>query len=203
ALAAAGVGRHGRLREQEGGAPVAPLKARRKDVLEPLVARHQGRIFKIAGDGVLIDFGSAVSAVQCAIDLQKGMAVANGDLPEDRHIVLRVGINLGDVIVEGGDRYGDGVNIAARLEGIAEPGGILISGTTYEHARNKVKADFEDLGAQTLKNIAEPVRAYRVAGLPTVAVSAPKPTTAKPSIAVLPFVNMSGDPEQEYFSDGI
>ena len=125
------------------------------------------------------------------------------DQPEDRHIVLRIGVNLGDVMVEGSDLYGDGVNIAARLEAIAEPGGILVSGTAYDHVKNKVKVGFDDLGPQTLKNIAEPVRAYRVAGTPAVAVAASKPTTDKPSIAVLPFTNMSGDPEQEYFSDGI
>ena len=109
-------------------------------MLDPLVSKHQGRIFKLTGDGVLIEFDSAVNAVQCAIDLQHGMAAANADLAEDRHIVLRIGVNLGDVMVEGGDLYGDGVNIAARLEGIAEPGGILISGTTYDHVKNKVKA---------------------------------------------------------------
>src|ERR1043165_3411172 len=134
--------------EADEAGTLAALKARRKSVLEPLVARHQGRIFKVTGDGVLVEFGSAVKAVQCAVDLQHDMAAANRDLPEDRRIVLRIGINLGDVIVEGGDRYGDGVNIAARLEGIAEAGGILVSGTTYDHAKNKVNAAFEDLGAR-------------------------------------------------------
>ncbi len=131
------------------------------------------------------------------------MAAANRDQPEDSHIVLRIGVNLGDVMIEGNDLYGDGVNIAARLEAIAEPGGILISGTAYDYVRSKIKVGFDDLGAQILKNIAEPVRAYRVAGTPVVAVAATKAPTDKPSIAVLPFTNMSDDPEQEYFSDGI
>ncbi|MGH6933524.1 MAG: adenylate/guanylate cyclase domain-containing protein, partial [Dongiaceae bacterium] len=141
--------------------------------------------------------------VQCAVDLQQGMAGANQGQPEDRQIVLRIGVNLGDVMVEGGDLYGDGVNIAARLEALAEPGGILVSGTAFDHIKSKVKVGFEDLGAQNLKNIAEPVRAYRIAGTLAVAVVRTRTTTEKPSIAVLPFTNMSGDPEQEYFSDGI
>ncbi|MCI0431108.1 MAG: tetratricopeptide repeat protein, partial [Rhodospirillales bacterium] len=203
AILAADVVGYSRLMEADEAGTLAALKAWRGDVLKPLVARHRGRIFKLMGDGVLVEFGSAVNAVQCAVDLQRDTAAVSADLPEDRRIVLRIGVSLGDVMVEGADLYGDGVNIAARLEGIAEPGGILVSGAAYDQVRNKISVGFEDLGAQTLKNIAEPVRAYRVAGLPTVAVSAPKPRTANPSIAVLPFVNMSGDPEQEYFSDGI
>ncbi|MGH6932194.1 MAG: adenylate/guanylate cyclase domain-containing protein, partial [Dongiaceae bacterium] len=179
------------------------LKARRKEVLDPLVAMHLGRVFKTSGDGVLVEFASAVNAVQCAVDLQQGMAAANEGQPEDRHVVLRIGVNLGDVMVEGGDLYGDGVNIAARLEALAEPGGVLVSGMAFDHIKSKVKVGFDDLGPQTLKNITEPVRAYRVTGTPTVAVTAPKSASDKPSIAVLPFTNMSGDPEQEYFSDGI
>ena len=129
AILAADVVGYSRLMEQDESGTLATLKARRKEVLEPLVVRHQGRIFKVAGDGVLVEFGSAVNAVQCAVELQRGMAAANGDLPEARHIVLRIGVNLGDVMVEGSDLYGDGVNIAARLEGIAEPGSVLVSGT--------------------------------------------------------------------------
>ena len=203
AILAADVVGYGRLMEQDEAGAMATLKARRKGVLEPLVARHQGRIFKVTGDGVLVEFGSAVNAVQCAVVLQHGMAAANVGLPEARRIVLRVGVNLGDVMVEGSDLYGDGVNIAARLEGIAEPGGVLVSGTAFDYVRNKVSAGFEDLGTQTLKNIAEPVRVYRVVGTPRASVATPKVASDKPSIAVLPFVNMSGDPEQEYFSDGI
>jgi adenylate cyclase len=189
--------------EQDEASTMAVLKARRKEVLKPLVARHQGRIFKFTGDGVLVEFGSAVNAVQCAIDLQHAMVAANAALPDDRRIVLRIGVNLGDVMVEGNDLYGDGVNIAARLEALAEPGGILVSGTAHDYVRNKVKVGFDDLGTQTLRNISEPVRAYRVTSTPAVAIAAPKPATDKPSIAVLPFTNMSGDPEQQYFGDGV
>jgi TolB-like protein/class 3 adenylate cyclase/cytochrome c-type biogenesis protein CcmH/NrfG len=203
AILAADVVGYSRLMEADETATLAVLKALRRDVLSPLAVRHQGRIFKVTGDGVLIEFGSAVNAVQCAIDLQRGMAAANQGQSADRQIVLRIGVNLGDVVVEGSDLYGEGVNIAARLEGIAEPGGILISGTAYDHIRNKVKAGFDDLGPQSLKNIVEPVRAYRLIDRPSVVVSVPKTGADEPSIAVLPFTNMSGVPDQEYFSDGI
>ena len=203
AILAADVVGYSRLMAADEVATLAALKSRRRDVLDPLVAKHQGRIFKTTGDGALVEFASAVNAVLCAVDLQLGMAAANNGQSEVLHIVLRIGVNLGDVMVEGSDLYGDGVNIAARLEGIAEPGGILVSGTAYDHTKNKTKVGFEDLGAQALKNIAEPVRAYRVTGTPAVAATSPKPVSDKPSIAVLPFTNMSGDPEQEYFSDGI
>ena len=174
AVLAADVVGYSRLMETDEAGTLVALKARRRDVLDPLVARHQGRIFKTTGDGVLVEFASAVNAVQCAVDLQQGMAMANGGQPENWHIVLRIGVNLGDVIVEGSDLYGDGVNIAARLEALAEPGGILVSGTAYDHVRKNVKTGFDDLGAQTLKNITDPVRAYRVAGTPTVTVAVPK-----------------------------
>jgi len=203
AILAADVVGYSRLMEQDEAGTLAALKARRRGVLAPLVAEHYGRIVKVMGDGVLVEFGSAVNAVDCAVELQKKMAAANEGAADDRRIVLRVGINLGDVVVEGSDLYGDGVIIATRLEAIAEPGSILVSGTAYDHIKGKVKAGLEDLGAQSLKNFAEPVRTYRVTGIPTVVVSGPKTGTEKPSIAVLPFANMSGDLEQEYFSDGI
>jgi TolB-like protein/tetratricopeptide (TPR) repeat protein len=203
AILAADVVGYSRLMEQDEVGTLTALKERRKGILQPLVAEHSGRIAKVMGDGVLVEFASAVNAVACAVELQKRIATANVSLPDDRHIVLRIGINLGDVMVEGSDLYGDGVNIAARLEGIAEPGGILISGTTYDYIKNKVDVGFDDLGTQTLKNIAEAVRVYRVAGTPRVSVAIPKAATDKPSVAVLPFTNMSGDPEQQYFSDGI
>src|SRR5262245_13639026 len=203
AILAADIVGYSRLMEQDETGTLVVLKARRREILDPLVAQHQGRVFKVTGDGVLVEFASAVNAVQCAVDLQQGMAAANDGQPEERHIVLRIGVNLGDVMVEGSDLYGDGVNIASRLEAVADPGGILVSGTAYDYVRNKVKAGFEDLGAKTVKNIARPVHVYRVAGKPAVSAAPLRLTTDKPSIAVLPFSNMSGGPEQEYFSDGI
>jgi adenylate cyclase len=203
AILAADVVGYSRLLEQDEAGTLAALKERRKGILQPLVAEHHGRIIKVMGDGVLVEFASAVNAVACAVELQKRMAAANDGLLEQQRIVLRIGINLGDVIVEGGDLYGEGVNIASRLQGIADPGSILVSGTAYDHVRNKTGVSFDELGTQTLKNIAEPVRVYRVVGTPHVSIAASKASTEKPAIVVLPFVNMSGDPEQQYFSDGI
>jgi TolB-like protein/Tfp pilus assembly protein PilF len=203
AILATDVVGYGRLMEADEAGTLAALKARRKEAFEPLVVRHQGRVFKVTGDGVLVEFASAVNAVRCAVDLQEAMAAANASEPEDRHIVLRIGVNLGDVIVESGDLYGDGVIIASRLEAMADPGGILVSGTAYDHIKNKIKASFDELGAQSLKNVAEPVRAYRVAGTPAAPIATSRLAADKPAIAVLPFTNMSGDPAQEYFSDGI
>jgi TolB-like protein/Tfp pilus assembly protein PilF len=217
AILAADVVGYSRLMGEDEAGTLALLKARRKQVLQPLVARHHGRVFKVTGDGVMVEFSSAANALQCAIDLQQAFADANGapvrgntkgnDIRDNdigaADIVLRIGVNLGDVMVEGNDLYGDGVNIAARLEAHAEPGGILISGTTYDYVQNKIKAGFDDLGRQTLKNIAQPVRVYRVSGTPTAGVAAPRSPADKPSIAILPFTNMSSDPEQEFFADGL
>lgn len=202
AILATDVVGYSRLMGKDEAGTLTALKARRKDVLEPLVAQHKGRIFKVTGDGALIEFASAVNALQCALDIQSAMISANNDLADDDRIVIRIGVHLGDVLVEGSDLYGDGVNVAARLESIADPGGICVSEDAYRQVRNKVTCAFDDLGPQNLKNIAEPVRAYRAAASKSDRKAA-IPLHDKPSIAVLPFANMSGDPEQEYFSDGI
>jgi TolB-like protein/class 3 adenylate cyclase/cytochrome c-type biogenesis protein CcmH/NrfG len=205
AIMAADVVGYSRLIELDEAGTLAALKDRRRSILTPLVAEHHGRIVKVMGDGVLVEFASAVNAVQCAVELQKKMAAANDGVTDDRHIVLRVGVNLGDVIVEGGDLYGDGVIIAVRLEAMAEPGGVCLAGSVQEQVGTKLPLTFDDLGPCEVKNIAKPVRAFHVrfahyeAKPPTASQSA----QAKPSIAVLPFTNMSGDPEQQYFSDGI
>ncbi len=200
---------YSRLMGEDEAGTLARLKTLRKDLVQPEITGGRGRIVKLMGDGLLAEFPSVVEAVRCAVDIQKGMAGWEANLPEERRIRLRIGVNLGDIIVEGSDIYGDGVNVAARLEGLAEPGGICISSKVYEEIRNKLPTAFEDLGEQEVKNIREPVRVYRW----TEAVADPQPVTPgaeealplpdKPSIAVLPFTNMSNDPDQEYFSDGI
>ena len=161
-ILAADVVGYSRLMEQDEAGTMALLRARRQDVLMPSVAQHGGRVFKLMGDGVFIEFTSVVNAVECAVDIQKAMQAQNASIPTHRHILLRIGINLGDVIVEGGDLYGDGVNLAARLESLADPGGICISGDVYRQVRSKLNLDFQDLGEQKVKNIAEPVHAFRV-----------------------------------------
>jgi adenylate cyclase len=189
---------------------LAALRSYREQLIEPEVAAHGGRVVKLMGDGVLVEFASVVDAVECAVAIQQGMAARNADQPETRRIVFRMGINVGDIIIEGNDIYGDGVNVAARLEALAEPGGICISRSAREQVQNKVPISFADLGERTLKNIERPVHVYYVMLEGRQAGNEPSPSAAPPaavsekaSIAVLPFVNMSGDPEQEYFADGI
>src|SRR5215510_3071411 len=197
---------------------LALLRKNRSEHLDPLLARYQGRLVKLTGDGALVEFASAVDALSAAIEFQQTMAEANRDQPADTALVFRIGLHLGDLIVDGDDLYGDGVNIAARLEAEAPAGGILISRTVHEAVAGRVKATFDDLGGLALKNIERPVQAFsvrwepsdwqlpvtsEVAAAPASAPQAPLPLPDKPSIAVLPFLNMTGDPEQEYFTDGV
>jgi adenylate cyclase len=250
AIMAADVVGYSRLMAADEAGTHALLKALRKQFIEPVIAAHHGRTVKLMGDGALVEFASVVDAVQCAVEIQRAMAERETGVADDQRIRFRIGVNLGDVIIEDDDIYGDGVNIAARLEGLAEPGGIVISGTAFDHARNKAQAGFRFLGRQRVKNIPEPVRAYQVLLDPAavggavddeapaapalwrwtaIAVSAVAvialiaglsgwrwlwgeppslanrelPRSDALSIAVLPFENMSGSAEQEYFSDGI
>src|SRR5277367_3212212 len=173
-------------------------------VSDALVAKHGGRIVKTTGDGVLIEFPSVVDAVECAVAVQAAMAERNDGIPQEKRMLFRIGINLGDILIEGDDILGDGVNIAARLESIAEPGGICISSSAYDQVRGKVLVDFTDLGEHTLKNISRPIRAYAVGPSATAHQTASLPSSApRLSIVVLPFANLGGDPEQEYFVDGV
>jgi adenylate cyclase len=206
AILAADVAGYSRLMGADEEGTLERLKALRRELLDPKIADHHGRIVKTTGDGLLVEFASVVDAVRCAVEMQHSMPEWNTSAAADNRIELRIGINLGDVIVEGDDLYGDGVNIAARIEALADPGGVFVSNTVHDHVRDRLPFVFEDLGEQQVKNIARPVRVYRVRdpGGATRSPAAPAlPLPDKPSIAVLPFANLSGDPEQEYFADGM
>ena len=213
AIVAGDIAGYSRLMGVDEEGTLRQLKAHRKELIDPKITEHRGRIVKTTGDGMLVEFVSVVDAVRYAVDIQRGMAERNANVASDRRIEFRIGINVGDIISDENDIYGDGVNVAARLEGLADPGGIMVSSVVHDQVRDKLSFGFEDMGEQSVKNIARPIGVHRVSLAEATALAATQPAAAasksetagsnRPSIAVLPFANMSGDPEQEYFADGI
>src|SRR5712671_500304 len=203
AVLAADVAGYSRLMGADEEGTHAALTALRRELSDPKIGEHRGRIVKTTGDGLLVEFPSVVDAVRCAVALQRDMALRNDGVAKERRIEFRIGINLGDVIIDEHDIYGDGVNVAARLEALAEPGAICVSRVVRDQVRDKVDFGFEDMGEQQVKNITRPVHVYRIPLAETDRMKAPLPLPDKPSLAVLPFQNMTGDAEQDYFVDGI
>jgi adenylate cyclase len=211
AILAGDVAGYSRLMGADEEGTLLHLKAHRKELVDPKIAEHRGRIVKTTGDGILVEFVSVVDAVRCAVDIQRGMTERNAKVPRDDRIEFRIGLNVGDIISDADDIYGDGVNVAARLQSLADPGGIYVSRVVHDQVRDKLSFDFEGMGEQTVKNIARPVDVYRIHITQDVAAkkiavgTAPSETTIsdRPALAVLPFANMSGDAEQEYFADGV
>src|SRR5262245_10205795 len=202
AILAADIAGYSRLIGADEGGTLQRLRAIRDELIDPTIATHHGRLVKTTGDGLLVEFGSVIDGLRCATEIQAGMAERNATVPPAERIEFRMGLNVGDVVVEDGDIFGDGVNVAARLEGLAEPGGICVSARVQEDAAGKVDLAFDDMGEQRLKNIARSVRIYRVATAKAEERKAPLQLPDKPSLAVLPFQNMTGDAEQDYFVDG-
>jgi len=204
AIFAGDVAGYSRLMGVDEEGTLHQLKAHRKDLVDPKITEHRGHIVKTTGDGMLVEFVSVVDAVRCAVEIQRGMLERNVDVPADRRIEFRIGINVGDIISDDNDIYGDGVNVAARLEALAEPGGIFVSRNVHDQVRDKLSFGFEDMGEQMVKNIARPIRAYAICPNAKPGHTAhPLRSAPRLSIVVLPFANIGGGPDQDYFVDGV